>query len=504
LTLSHTDTADHVRGSSLLLSGRMFSILVNMGFQVVLVRYLSRSDYGVVAYGLAIAGAIQILVSLGQERSVSRFVVFYEEQGRPDRVLGTLVLYVLSVAVLGFLAFLGVVLFAGPLSSGLDNKSAGVVLAILVLGAPLDSLDMMLQATFAAFSQTRRIFLRKYVLNPFLNLVALLAVVTTHQPVEFVAATVVLTSLAGVVAYFIYLPGLLRERGILRTPLRENVELPTRDVLSFAVPLLSTPLVWTAFSLGSTTALAWWFDSAAIADFRSVWSAARLNMVVSSTFAVLFLPTFARLVVQGNGPRINEAYWRTSAWVAALTIPIFLVTVPLAHGTTVLLFGERYAGSATVLAIVSFGIYIDVVFGFNRQTLELYGRVWTVVASDIATIIANLTLTVALVPEFGPNGAAVSITAALIARNLLNQLLVVRMTPVSWIDLHYTGVYASVVVGWLLLAGIDATIGPPIFVAYSLAALFSVAAIRLNRRQLAIADTFPELLRFPILGRLIA
>ena len=212
----------------------------------------------------------------------------------------------------------------------------------------------------------------------------------------------------GVLVYLVICRRLSSDRGIWRTPLRENISLPTRDVLWFAVPLLTSPLVWTAFTLGSSTALAWWYDSAAIADYLSVWSAARLNMVVASTFGVLFLPSLARLVVQGVGSRIHSAYWRTSGWVAALTLPAFS-----RNGAT----GARHDGvslwgkipsSATVLAIVSFGIYVDVVFGFNRQTLELYGRVWTVVASDVVTMIANLALVLALVPEFGPNGAAVA------------------------------------------------------------------------------------------------
>ena len=337
------------------------------------------------------AGTIQILVSLGQERSVSRFVVFYEEQGCPNRVLGTLVLYVLSVSVLGTLAFVGVVLFAASLGDGLDNPAAAVVLSILVLLAPLNSLDMMLQNTFAAFSQTRRIFLRKYILIPILRFVALVAVVLTHQSVEFVAATVVFASLMGVLVYLVTLPRLLSDRGIWRRPLRENISLPTRDVLWFNIPLLTSPLVWTTFTLGSSTALAWWYDSAAIADYLSVWSAARLNMVVASTFGVLFLPSLARLVVQGVGSRIHSAYWRTSGWVAALTLPAFLATVPLAHGTTVFA-GKDTRQARPSWAIVSFGIYVDVVFGFNRQTLELYGRVWTVVASDVVTMIANLAL----------------------------------------------------------------------------------------------------------------
>ncbi|MFW2334143.1 oligosaccharide flippase family protein, partial [Ilumatobacter sp.] len=157
---------DHVRGSSLLLTGRVFSMLINMGFQVLLVRYLSRSDFGVIAYGLTVASFVQIAVSLGQERSVSRFLVFYDEEDRPDLVAGTLALYVLSVSVLGVLAFGTTLAIGGALVGGLDNPSAAAVVAILVFVAPVDSLDMMMQNTFAAFSRTRQIFLKKYIVNP--------------------------------------------------------------------------------------------------------------------------------------------------------------------------------------------------------------------------------------------------------------------------------------------------------------------------------------------------
>ncbi len=495
-TIRVSDTKrDHVRGSSLLLVGRVFSMVVNMGFQVLLVRYLSRSDFGVIAYGLTVASFVQIVVSLGQERSVSRFLVFYEEERRPDLVAGTLALYALSVSVLGALSF-GVTLAIGDaLVGGLDSPSAAAVVAILVFVAPLDSIDMMMQNTFAAFSRTRQIFLKKYIVNPLVKLSAVLLAVVTGQSVEFVAATFVLASVVGVSIYAVNLPAVLRERGISIRPLRERVTLPTADVLRFSVPLVSSPLVWTAFGLGTSTVLAWSFDSVEVADFRATWPAARLNMVVSSTFSVLFLPTLARHVAKGDEPVVRSSYWRTSAWVAVLTMPVFLATVPLARDTTVILFGERYASSATVLAIVSVGIYVDVVFGFNRQTLELYKRVWWVVASDVVTVIVNLGLAVALIPEFGATGAALATTISLVLRNLVNQLVVVRLTPVSWFETSYVGVYAAIAVGLAVVGLVELTAGPPALVGYALAGVCSLAALRANRAQLEITETFPEIRR---------
>ena len=44
----------HVRGSALLLSGRICSLLLNMATQVVIVRALSKTDYGALGYALSL------------------------------------------------------------------------------------------------------------------------------------------------------------------------------------------------------------------------------------------------------------------------------------------------------------------------------------------------------------------------------------------------------------------------------------------------------------------
>ena len=93
---------------------------------------------------------------------------------------------------------------------------------------------------------------------------------------------------------------------------------------------------------------------------------------------------------------------------------------------------------------------------------------------------------------------------ALLAPNMVNQWLVVKLTAVSWFDLDFVGVYASVIAAWAAIELLEWALTPQLFVSYAAAVAVSVAALRLNRRQLAIADTFPELLRFPVLGRLLA
>ena len=83
-----------IRGSSLLLFGRLLSVAANFGTQVMIVRYLSKTDYGIFAYALAIAGAGQSIAVLGLDRAVGRFLPMYDERGEHGRLLGALLMVI--------------------------------------------------------------------------------------------------------------------------------------------------------------------------------------------------------------------------------------------------------------------------------------------------------------------------------------------------------------------------------------------------------------------------
>src|SRR3954462_1795704 len=74
-------TRRQIRGSSLLLAGRMLSLAVNFATQVLIVRYLSKADFGAFAYGLSIVSLGESLAVLGLDKAIARFLPIYEEHG---------------------------------------------------------------------------------------------------------------------------------------------------------------------------------------------------------------------------------------------------------------------------------------------------------------------------------------------------------------------------------------------------------------------------------------
>ena len=69
---AHEATRKQIRGSSLLLGGRFISLGINFAIQIMIVRYLSKADYGAWAYVIS-------LVSLGV--SVATFGLIGRSRG---------------------------------------------------------------------------------------------------------------------------------------------------------------------------------------------------------------------------------------------------------------------------------------------------------------------------------------------------------------------------------------------------------------------------------------
>src|SRR5919197_3246576 len=85
------ETRRHLRGSALLLAGRVGALGANLITQVLIARYLSKSDFGAFAYALSLVLLAESVVTLGLDRAVPRFLPLYEERGEYDKFTGTLV-----------------------------------------------------------------------------------------------------------------------------------------------------------------------------------------------------------------------------------------------------------------------------------------------------------------------------------------------------------------------------------------------------------------------------
>ena len=495
----------NVRGSMLLLIGRLVSLLFTVVTQVVIVRALSKSDYGVFAYAFTLTAAGRVLMSLGQGRLLSRFMAKYEEEKDFARLFGAILMAVGAIVVTAFVLLGAMALGVAPLiGASFDNPSTTKVLLVLMFLAPLNALDQVFVSIFAVFSKPTAIFFRKYLLTPALQLGVVVFIAVTGGTVAQLALGYVLSSAFGIGIYAWLFVGVMRDRGISLRRGRNGIVFPFREVFSFSVPTMTQELAYLVTNTGSVIILGHFHGSRSLADFRAVLPAARLNQVVYQTFVTMFLPMTARLHTRGDHDGVRETYWHSSHFQAVSTFPIMVMTTVFARETTVTLFGHRYASASAVLVALAIGYYVSIALGFNIYVLQVYGRLKFLVYSNIGVCAVSLGLAFALSPKYGATGAAIAGGTTMAAQNLVNEIALVRVLGWGSDPMRWIRPYLVIVAGLLVLVAVRLLVDPGFVVAILLTAVVSLVVVRQTRHDLDLLALFPELRRIRPLRRFLS
>lgn len=490
-----------IRGSGLLLVGRLISVAVNFLVQVLAVRYLAKSDYGAFSWALSIAAMGSSIVLLGLNRSVARFATIYHERREYGAMYGTIALALATVTGLGLAVVVLVLGLQGLLVNHVETLSVGLLLILIGL-TPLDALDALFETLMAVFAGARSIFFRRYVLAPGLKLAAVILVMSVGGSVQLLAVAYLVAGIIGIVLYMVLLWQVLARQGLLAELHPRRMLVPARTLLGYSLPVWSTDLLLAVETPLVVVILERYRSTLEVAELRAVAPVAGLCLLVFQNSKILFKPHASRLFARGDEAGLGDLYWRSAAWMAVITFPIFAVCLFLAEPLTLLLFGPQYAGAGVLLAILAVGKYFNAAMGMNTFTLQVHARVWIVLFINVFTAVLGLALCLWLVPRFGAVGGAAATSAAIVIRNVMYQAGLIATTRVGIAPRPARRVYGSLLAALALLSalrmvsGSVAVLAPAVLVAAAL-------LLWLNRGFLDIVHTFPELAKIPLLRRLL-
>lgn len=501
---SHATTRRQVRGSTLLLGGRLLSIAVNFAVQLLLVRYLSKSDFGAFQYALSIVVFGEAVATLGMDQALTRLLPIYHERGEHHKLFGIILLVAGSIVLFGFAIVSSVWIFREVLAQWLINDQQTIALLLILIAlSPVQALDSLIIALFAVFASPRSIFFRRYVLAPGLKLVVVLLLLLLQSDVFFLAGGYLTATFLGVVLYTVVLFHALRDQELLQHFDFHSLVFPVREVFAFAFPLLTTELMYVLVNTSAVMLLAHFRDTAEVAALRAVQPAAKLNQMVLGVFGILFTPLASRLFARDDRDGIRDLYWQTAIWTAVISFPVFALSFSLARPFTLLLYGEQYASSAPLLALLSLGYYFNAALGPNGQTLRVFGKVRYTIAVNVLAAAINVAANLLLIPRYGALGAALGTAGTMVAHNVFKQAGLRFGTGIGLFEWRYFRMYLAIGLSAFGLLLFQLLASPPAYVSLTLAAAVSVLVIGLNHQLLDIRTTFPEVLRLPLARRFL-
>ena len=498
------DSTKQIRGSSLLLLGKFLSIGINLATQVMMVRYLSKADFGAWGYALAIVTFFQTICTLGLARSQTRFIPIYHEKEEYDKLFGTIALIIITIVSTSILIISAIFLAPELIAKLISGDSQPVsLLFIMVFLVPVDGIDRAMEGMFASFVNPKAIFFRKYILAPVLRLGVVVLLILMGSTVFFLAYGYLAASIIGVLIYIVSFYFMLKKEGLLPHLDLRNINIPAKEIFAFTIPLMTSDLLSVIMHTSDTLMLGYFHDTVGIASYQAILPAVRINKMVMTSFAFLFTPLAARLFAKNDTEGINDLYWRTAIWLAVLTFPMFALTFSLAEPVTLSLYGERYADSWVFLSMLGFAYYFNAALGFNGMTLKVIGKVRYIMYINLAAAVINIIGNLALIPPYGALGATISTAGTMIVHNILKQAGLKYLGGLRIFDMKYLSLY------FLILGfGLGIFLMPLLFdihpyIQFAIAGLLSFAVLRLCQEKLDVEATFPELLRLPFMDKIL-
>lgn len=493
-----------IRGSTLLLGGRGCSLVMNLVTQIVIVRALSRTDYGALAYTISIVEMLSIVSLFALDKTVLRFGAIYQEQKDFSRFAGALVLATAVPVALGSAIIAALMLGGASMtqSLSLDATSWPLLMVVCVL-IPANGFASVSLSLITVVKGARSVFFRKHLLSPALKLImVVLAAAFSSDPMSL-AIALLAAGLCGLLADIWLVRQLLVSEQLTAEFSPSRIVLPVREFFGYSLSVLASDLSFMVRGTLLVVLLGWLGTREDTAALRAMLPLVRLNELVLLNFMVLFVPAASRMFASSALNQLWDTHRQTNLWIMALSFPLFAATAACALPLTVLMFGSQYADASRLLVVLATGYYIQAMYGLNGHLLRVLGRVRLLLGADIVGGTLLLVAAVIMIPIWGALGAAVAAAAGIVVHSHLRSMVLRHVAGTKWDSGNQVAVLLTVLMT-ACVTSVSLYWSPGWIAGGLLAVVTSVTVLLVTRDRLGIHESFPELRRIPFASLLLS
>ena len=418
-----------VRGAAASLILTAASMLFGIASSVLLGRTLGPQHYGLYSLALLLIGITTVPFFYGMTMLLTRETGKVMASGSRADMTGLLRW---SYSVSALVALAGTVIAGGLLwtfRGRLDPDAAKTsLLALPMLGLsilmPLNStllrgLGGLVRAQFCDLA-----------LRPGLALVFVLVIASQHPlgaSSALIAQILAMTAAVTLSGAWLFLAW--QELPQVRKP--GTAPLLARLRLSSLLTFSAVAAVTSFYNSIDSVLLGTLAGTAPLGIYRIALVAVQLISALTMAITTIVVPSIARLWAEGDRAKLQRLLTMTSRAALALILPLCLVLIVAARPLLRFGFGDDFAAGAPALAICAAGQLVTAMMGPVLNVYNMTGHEQTALRFVLVGAAANTILSLALIPQFGPTGAALAATAGSLIASGLMSYNVRRLTGLS-------------------------------------------------------------------------
>jgi O-antigen/teichoic acid export membrane protein len=403
-----------VKGTTIVLAGTIVGTLLGFASRVIVVRYITQSEYGVFSLAVTLVGVFSVIATLGLGEGAARYIAYFRGKNEPSKIKGVV------FSSLGFTLIASVLLsialfFTSDILStrAFSDPDLSTPLKIFSAAIPFSVLTSMLITIFRGFD---RVDVQVYFQNILHTaLFPLLLGIIIFFGLGFLG--VIYASLAATVITCLALAIYTIKKAPLPLRTGESASPIGKELLLFSLPLLATSMFAMVILWTDTLMLGYFKTSSEVGLYNGALPLARLISIPYTSMAFIYVPVVSQLYSRGLMKEMKRSYQVLTKWIFSLSWPLALILLLFPVTTLNFFFGYQYTEAATALRILTLGLLCDTFLGANAMTLLVLGQPRLIMWASLIGASLNVVLNAILIPPLGITGAALASMVSYFAAN---------------------------------------------------------------------------------------
>ncbi|WIV67171.1 flippase [Natrialbaceae archaeon AArc-T1-2] len=386
-----------------------------LGFAIVMLmtRFVSPSVYGLFVLATSVVLFMQVFANLGLPLAIDYFVPQYLDDDEPGKAKGVIVQVTTAVLVSATVVSIALTVGASTVSGLFREPSLAVALVLLSVAIPMLAIYNVLLTSYYSIKKLQYRVLVRDLVRPVVRFVATLGLLLAgFGLLGLVGGYVVGLLVAITVGAIVFL---YRAWSIVSADLEF---VPSRPLFTYSVPLAMTSVVYVLMGHVDYFVLGFFLNSGDVGIYRVGYMVGSALVIIFSSLAPVFKPLIAE--TREDTDLVEQRFRVAARWIAGFTIPIAITLSLGASSYLAVLYTPQYAEASAVVALLCVAFLFNVTFGGPDGTL-LQGMGYSRVVFLNTSVLfgANFVVSIALVPIFGIEGAAIGSATALVLVGVL-------------------------------------------------------------------------------------
>ena len=436
------------KGTGIVFTGTIIGLIIGFVGRVILIRFITQSEYGIYSLALVIISIFATISTLGLATGSPRYIAYFRGKKEEGKVRGVISSSI-KIASVASISFAVISFFISDFISAsiFHTPALSTPLKIFSIAIPFTVLINVFVAIFRGFDRVDAKVYFQNILRPVLYLLFLIAVVLFGLSFLGVIYAYLASIAVTCVVFVMYIlkkpPSSIRSGGSATNPM-------TKELLFFSVPLLAVSILWMVMSWTDTLMLGYFKTLDVVGVYNVALPLAHLLTTVVGSVGFLYIPIISQLYSKNQMGEVERSYAISTKWCFMGTLPLFFIFFLFPDVVLNLLFGSRYIGAAIVLQILALGFIFNSYFGLNYHTLLTMDKSNFLMQCFLISGVMNIALNIILIPTLGAIGAAIA-TASSFA--VVEVIMTVKLYTTSGIH-PFTNIYTRLTILSILLVSI--------------------------------------------------